>query len=154
MRALCFPADIPGWLIVLFLWLCWGFDLKLRGGIMMAEFKENSWPMRTWYRGWGGTTFGHAMIFAAGFDPLGPLPYHELVHVEQFEAMTLAGYVPGVALALSIHPLAGLAMVVLFGFVAMLAAMAAAWLRGEKPYRGSVMEEAAYDATELRGPQS
>jgi hypothetical protein len=116
----------------------------------MARLKPSSWPARTWYRNWGGTTFGYGIMLSATAG--NPVIEHELVHVEQAEANTIAGLVMGaIASAVILSPwplfvgwLGGAAL-------AYVGASVAAALRGEADaYRGNHLEEAAYNASEVK----
>ena len=116
----------------------------------MVRLRRDSWPVRTWYRRWAGTTFGYGIMLSP--DAGGPTVEHELVHVEQAEANTLAGLaLGGLASLASLSPwplavgwLGGAAL-------AYAGASVAAWLRSEPDaYRGNHLEEAAYNATEVK----
>ncbi|MCI0664266.1 MAG: hypothetical protein L0220_24670 [Acidobacteria bacterium] len=146
LRTICVPSDVIAHLIVLAVHLLWGRRLVFRKGILCTELDEKSWPSRTWYKNWGGTTFGHAMMFAAGQLDNPRIFNHEMVHVEQFEAENIQS----LALACMFFSLGApiwAVVVMAFGaFLNYIASVAAALLRGESSgYRGSHLEEAAYD---------
>ena len=145
--------DILTLLAVLFIRLAWGKAFFWREGLW-AELREKSWPMRTWYKGWGGSTFCHGGMIAPGRHDILP---HELVHVEQTEARMLAGLVIGLAsAAVSLYYGAGLVQALIalelpwFGawMVGYTASLAQAYIRGEDPYKGSHLEEAANALTD------
>lgn len=105
-----------------------------------------------WYEAWGGTTFGYGVMLAPGQSPA--TLFHEMVHVEQLEAGTLAGLLLGVLVGLATRSWEGLAAGVgcwlLSAVLAYVGALWAAWLRNESSsYRGNHLEEAAYNATEV-----
>ncbi len=142
--ALCLPADIVAWSIVLFCRLFWGSNLRWRApGALTMNFLPDSWPMRTWYKSWGGTTFGHGMILYP--DPIEKTLKHEFVHVKQFEGSCLVAALTALLLLITGAGWLTIAPVLtLHWFARVLTANAAAWLRGESFYRGSIEEEAAY----------
>jgi len=148
------PSDLLVWLAVLIVTAAWGRKLHWLRGVW-CEFKPNSWPVRTWFKDWGGTTLGHGGWYAPdhsggrGLDT--PIEVHEQTHVEQYEVGCFVGFILAVAFCLS-HVLTDLAMGIgggvaiwtLTGWMFMLAGYAVAWLRGEPVYMGSVHEEGAY----------
>lgn len=154
-----FPADILSWLAVLFIRLLFGRRLFWLDGLWV-ELREGSFPDATWGRKWVGATLAHGGVLAAGRAG-GPGPdtgteRHELVHVEQFEARMLAGFVVGL-LCITSFMIDGCAVAALVcgAFVWLLswpvgytASMGTAYLRGEDPYRGSYLEESAYHEDE------
>lgn len=138
-----FPADVICWLIILTMWLCFGHQLQWKHGVLTFELKRDSWPQRTWYAGWGGTTFGHGIMFAVDHLDWDPIWLHELVHVEQFEAECLQN-----TIFFAICTLLGFWWVGLIWWagaplLGVLAGYTTAWLRGEEFYMGSHLEEAA-----------
>ena len=162
LYAVCFPQDVVSWLMILAIRALWGESLEWEspaemgrpgGPVLTVTLRKDSWPSRTWYRKWGGTTFGHAIMYAHGRraragERWKPIQVHEHVHVEQFEAAMLQSLIVGSSVAILMHSSAGLvlgAVIWLMGYVAMGAAnWTTAWFRGEDPYRGSHHEEAAY----------
>lgn len=167
LYVVCFPQNLVSWLAVLVIRALWGEDLEWEspteigrpgGPVLTVSLREDSWPSRTWYRKWGGTTLGHAIMYAHGRraragERWEPIQVHEHVHVEQFEAAMLKSLVVGLAVAIMLHSIAGVMFGVAIwstGYVAMGAAnWTTAWLRGEDPYRGSHHEEAAYAIDEI-----
>lgn len=137
------PADIIAWLILLIVWALWGHQLQWRHGVLCCELKPDSWPQRTWYAAWGGTTFGHSIMFAKGHLEHPPIWVHELVHVEQFEAACVLNAMFFVVWSLGGLWWAGLIASALMPFANVLAAYITGWLRGEGFYAGSNLEEAA-----------
>lgn len=112
--------------------------------------------MRTWYKGWAGTTFGHGGFLAPGkaggkgIDT--KTEFHEHVHVEQYEGASLQGFLYGLAVffvswcmgGVAIGAMAGGVIWLTGGMLAYACASLQAWFRGESLYMGSVKEEAAY----------
>ena len=142
-------ADLVSILVALVFRVLWGRDLFWADGIW-AELKEHSWPARTWYKRWNGTTLCHGGFISFGKHKCIP---HELHHVEQCEARMLAGFIIGLASAavtlfFDRNPWHALIALELpwFGVwpLGYLASLAQAYLRGEDPYYGSHLEEAAY----------
>lgn len=145
------PADVVGWLVVLLVRLLWGRRLRWRLGALRCQLREKSWPSRSWYRGWGGTTVApHAVFFGhrtavSPEDSAAPgiIEVHEAVHTEQGEAACLGWSV--VALCLAWHyPVAAAVVWCAAWPVSMVGGWLAAMLRGEKAYRGAAHEEGAY----------
>lgn len=140
------PADLVSVLVVLFIRIAWGARLNVERGCLTVTLASGSWPMRTWYRGWAGTTFCHAIMLA----PLTPelrkeILDHELVHVEQIEARCLSGMLFGIVIAATWHPVAGVVAWLVSSILNYFAAGVVAVLRGKDFYRGNAFEEAAYD---------
>lgn len=156
LRLCCFPADLVvslgAYLVVRGLWGTAGVK-KSRGAswAIVSRLKPTSWPAQTWYRGWGGTTFGHFVMVNSTVDEdrLDSLLMHEFVHVEQFEVGCVFGAVVMIASPL-LFPFFGYWFPFFMWAVSspLFAACAyvTAWLRGESAYEGSSNEEAAYDA--------
>lgn len=149
LRALCWPLFL-GSLVVLLVRAAWGSDLWWSDGCLMARLSLSSWPARTWYRRWGGTTFGYGIMLAPASGD--QIVQHELVHVEQAEANTLAGLALGALASLvSLSPWPLLVGWLGGAIMAYLGATLTAWLRSEPDaYRGNHLEEAAYNATEAK----
>jgi hypothetical protein len=152
MRKLSYlPAAWPGLLYALPLlaaYLLWGErdSFRWHKDAWFWSLRADSWPRRTWYKSWGGTTFGHVVMTRPRLS--GRLVAHELVHVEQFDAQSLLGLVIAAVLLVLGHPwwLGLLAWVAVPGANYVTAGIVAA-LRGESFYRGNHLEEGAYDAT-------
>ena len=156
-RAMCLPLYL-GTLVALVVHALWGEKTWWIDGVLFTELKVDSWPNRTWYKGWGGTTFGYGIMLAP--NQAESVSKHELVHVEQGEASVVGGIFTGLLAVLITHSIWS---VPLFFFcwitswwMAYLGSMVAALLRGEKSaYRGSHLEEAAYsiaDQNHLKSP--
>lgn len=142
------PSDVVAVLIVLVVRALWGARLTLERGCVVVTLASGSWPMRTWYRGWGGTTFGHAMMLAPlALKQRVEILDHESVHVEQLEGHALMALVYAIPLAVTWHWLAGLLAWSLSSLVSYGAAGVVAVLRGESYYSGNANEEAAYAQT-------
>jgi hypothetical protein len=154
LRLLTLPADILGWLIIVFIRLCWGTKLQSKEGILTTTLRKDSWPIRSWYKNWGGTTFGHAMMFNPYTENVNRLFSHEKVHVEQFEVVAILSLPLAIWLVVQTNYVFAAAVILFSGFINVLTALFVAWLRGENPYRGSVLEEAAYDSTDLHDPEA
>lgn len=144
------PSDLVAWAIVLFVHLLWGHRLVRRHGVLATELHPTSWPSRTWYKNWGATTFGHGIMFNDGELEREDLWRHELVHVEQYESEALQNL--GIlAYFLVVGPWwAGLAWCALGGLLSMVSGFGTAFCRGEGPYTGSHLEEAARNAVSCR----
>lgn len=106
------------------------------------ELRENSWPMRTWYKNWGGTTLSHCIMFAPG--PGRRIEAHELHHVDQFDAQSLCGNILGTILAIQGHWVLGLLVWVLLPGLCYLSAGINAAVSGRRFYRDNVFEVGAY----------
>lgn len=154
---LCWPLFL-GTLISLLVHALWGSGMYWDGLVLVTELSPKSWPMKTWYRGWGGTTFGYGMMLAPRvLAPKMPdsVLSHELVHVEQLEAAAISGLMTGLLVLTLTRSWWGLAALFLCwisaGPLAYIAASVTAWLRAEpNAYSGNHMEEAAYNATEVK----
>jgi hypothetical protein len=139
--------DLIAWLAVILLWALWGTRLHWCEGLWF-EFKPGSWPMRTWYKKWGGTTFGHGGPLrpggagGAGIDTA--IEKHEHVHVEQYEASMLASFLIAIAVAITGSFALACSIWVSGGFLYYMCSIIQALLRGENPYTGSHLEESAY----------
>ena len=158
------PADILwGWPIILLIRLLWGKNFEWESEALVCDLRPESWPARTWYTRWGGTTLSpHAIFYKDGLrnspgKPWAGIQVHEHVHVEQGEASCLRSFL--VALGTSVLLLtlghswpalwAGLILWIL-GYPLMgIANWGTAWLRGEEPYEGSNHEESAYAQGEI-----
>jgi hypothetical protein len=147
-NALRYVATLPGdvffaWPLVLFIRAAWGASLVWREGSLVVTLREGSWPMRTWYREWGGTTFGHGVMLASGQPP--SVLMHELVHVEQIEANAIVGFLFFGLLVCFGGWWLGLILWPLTPALAYGAASLVAWMRSEpNAYKGNHLEEAAY----------
>lgn len=153
-----FPADIVSWAFVLLVRILFGARLTWLDGLWV-ELRANSLLERTWGKSWLGFSAAHGGIFAAGRGG-GPgvdtdTEKHELVHVEQFESTMLVGFILGMFCAVAFlingcgrHALIPSLIIWLASWpLGYAASVAQAYLRGEDPYRGSHLEEGAYDAT-------
>jgi hypothetical protein len=152
------PFDILIWVAVLVLWALWGTKLHWLEGLWF-EFKPNSWPMRTWYKRWAGTTLGHGGFLApgrAGKEGIDTsTEFHEHIHVEQYEGAMFQSFIYGVTvftvLTCFSHSLAGEiiggAIWLSGGMLSYGCSATQAWLRGESWYMGGTKEESAYAQT-------
>lgn len=138
-----FVFDLPVWLLILFVHLLWGRNLHWEDTVLCTEFKLNSWPVRTWYKNWGGTTFGHGIVY--GPAPIESTRRHEHVHVEQYQASMVNGFLHAIIALLITGNLWFSAVVWFSGYVTYLCSnWITAFIRGEPVYSGSAHEEHAY----------
>lgn len=147
-RILCAPLYV-GMLIALVIHAMWGKEMKIQNGVLVTTLKEDSWPMRTWYKQWGGTCFGYGIMLAPNQVP--ETLIHEFVHTEQKEANTLFGLFTGLIFSITIG-LMGAGALSLIPFLSfwILSAYFIYWagslialLRGTKAYRDNHLEKAA-----------
>lgn len=140
---LMLPTDIVGWLVM---WIIvrpfWGKSLVWSDGVLLCELRPDSWAMQTWYKRWGGTTIGHAIMVAP--NQAASILVHERVHVMQLETSALASAVMAL-LAVWQAPWAALVIWALGPTLVYLAGMLSALCYGLDPYRGNPAETAAYD---------
>jgi len=147
-KILCWPLFL-GTLIALVVRALWGESTRWESGVLVTVLSPTSWPMRSWYKRWGGTCFGYGIMLAPGqgVETL----QHELHHVEQNEAASIGGLILGILVLLLTRSWEGLGALVFCWisspWFAYVGALIAAWLRGEDAYRGNHLEEGAYDAT-------
>jgi hypothetical protein len=142
------------WPTVLLIWLLWGRKLHWLDGVW-CELKYDSWPSRTWYKGWGGTTLGHGGFYASGFTGDKGLDtsteIHEHIHVEQYEAAMLGSFLVSVVAFLIFHSWWFCLGAWSSGYLVMgISNWLQAWFRGESLYMGSAHEESAYAQTKLK----
>lgn len=136
------PTDILAGLAALFVRVAWGSSLAYRSGAFIVRLKPTSWPMRSWYRGWAGTTFfGHFIMLAP--DPDAAVLKHEPEHVEQFELLGLLGLLVAILLTCLGWWWVGLIVWTLFPVLGYLGAMLTAILHGRSAYAGNVLERSA-----------
>lgn len=142
-----FPSDVLAWLLILAIHVLWGQNLRWEAGCLCTTLKPSSKPARTWYSAWGGTTFGHAIMFNADADPI--IPKHEHVHVRQFEYQGMYGLWIGLAI-LAFTQVWWLALGVwtTCGWMLYASASFNARLHGQNRYQGNPLEEAAYATQE------
>jgi len=152
------PLDVPLWILwILPFRAAWGRDLRWEEGSLAFTLKEDSWPMRTWYKDWSGTSIGHALMYAPHVKPaadgtLHRITVHEQFHVKQFESITLGSFlwawVPFGVLAAYGHWTAAFVCGSILWLGATLQHAVGnwlcAWIRGERAYRDSYHEQAAY----------
>jgi hypothetical protein len=150
-----FPAAILSWIAVLIVRVLWGHKLEWLDGLW-CELKEDSWPMRTWYKRWGGTTFVRGGFYRPGrkgqpgrIDTR--TEAHEHIHIEQAEASALFGTVVAITIILALPWstagfITALAVWTLTAPLIYLAAGIQAVVRGESFYKGNHFEEHAYDS--------
>ena len=143
--AFCLPSDLVAWLVLIWVDLVWGGESEWKGGVWWVRLRENSWPARTWFKRWGATTFGHAVMVGHRLSTWKDegLRGHEMVHVEQYEQEAVQGAILFAVFASLGWWWIGLIWWCLGGFIEMATGFFTAWLRGEPAYRGSHLEEAA-----------
>lgn len=152
------PQDILMWLFwILPFYALWGERLRWEEGSLVFNLKPDSWPMRTWYSKWGGTSIGHAIMYASHIQPdstgaLHRITVHEQHHVKQFESVSFASFmtawIPFAVLAA--HDLwesaviCGLVLWLLGHTFHGVGNFFVAWLLGGRAYRDSYHEQSAY----------
>jgi len=142
------PFDLLMWIFVLFVRGICGTKLHWQEGLW-CELRKGSFLAKKWAIDWAGVTLGHGGIYAPGYSG-GPgidtvCERHEHIHVEQYEAAMLAAFVFSItAVAAGADWRVCLMAWLLGGAIIYMASLIQAWLRGEKPYEGSHLEEAAY----------
>jgi hypothetical protein len=143
-RAICLPMVLYSYAIILVVRAAWGDTLWWQDGVLFTRLRAGTWPTQTWYSKWMGTCFGHSIMLAPSADA--KIVKHELRHVEQAEASSAVGLFLTLALGWPVGwpALCLWALLPLLGY---LGGMLTAVLRGEDPYRGNHLEEAAYDHT-------
>jgi hypothetical protein len=158
LRSLCWPLYF-GTLIARIVHALWGDTKKWANGVLVTTLSPTSWPMNPqkkwggWYRNWGGTCFGFGIMLAPGQSDV--VLQHEEVHVEQGMAAAIGGLLFGLLVLAITHSWGGLvaffACWMFSGAFAYIGASFAAWLRSEpNAYRGNHLEEAAYNATDVK----
>lgn len=144
--ALCLPNALFGWLFAAVQRLLWGEKLTWHGPVLVVTLKTGSWPLRTWYKNWGGTCVGYGIMIAPGNE--GVLP-HELEHTEQIQAGTIAGLLGGAIVAAAGAPVAGALLWLFQPALNYLCASLVALLKRKHGYRDNLFERAARDATKV-----
>jgi hypothetical protein len=152
LRALTWPLYV-GTLITLVIHAMWGTNKWFEKGVLFTRLKAESWPSRTWYRAWAGTTFGYGVMISATASE--SVIDHELIHVEQYQAASIGGLALGLLVLAITHSVWGIAaffaLWMLTHWAVYFAATFTAWLRREpNAYRGNCWEEAAYAETEVK----
>lgn len=163
VRFASLPADLIGlvwWLIVLALWGRVVHDRPMAIAaeppdvkVWAVELKPDSWPARTWYKKWGGTTLGHFIMFGAGRAAGARIWRHELVHVLQCEAVSVGATVLALVLVACGQYLGALIVWCTPYPIMGVGGWLGAWLRGLRFYRDSQHERSAY-AQQYGTPQS
>ena len=147
-------VDMFCWFFVgVVLYALWGTKRHWTAGCLCLEFQKGSWPTRTWYRKWLGTTLGHTIIYNVGRSGKPgivdtPTEEHEMIHVHQFEVMQQLGLTITVINVYSGFDFASewyeLLVLPAASGIAYLASMLQAIIRGETPYKNNIFEESAY----------
>ncbi len=146
------PFDVVMWLVVIAVRLTCGSKLQWCEGLW-CELTPKALFARKWGSKWAAITLGHAGIYGPGKTGLAGIDTstetHEHVHVEQYETAMLTSFVVGIIMVLSGSVWWACIAVWLSGWAwSYVASILQAWFRGEKPYRGSHLEEAAYSQQE------
>ena len=153
-----FPWDIVVFVIViLILRPLFGKRFQWMNGLWVI-IDSNSWFVRKIYKGYAGTTLGHGGFLVSGYEGGEGIDtsteFHEDQHIEQYEFIMLGCFLLSGISAGTIHLVGGevlwwlhLALWVFGWELFYVCSLLQAWLRGESPYRGSVLEEAAYSLT-------
>jgi len=151
------PFDVFVWLVwVLPFRALWGENLRWEEGSLVFNLTEDSWPSRTWYKDWLGTSICHAIMYSHN-TPQDQIPPHRIVvheqhHVKWFEGIVLSALVLALVV-LGVLGAAGLwTYALVCGFLIyslsyplqFLGNFFVAWLLTGRPYRDSFHEQAAY----------
>ena len=149
-----FPADILCWFFVgVVLYAFFGRKRNWTAGCLCIEFREGSWPTRTWYRRWAGTTLGNTIIYNVGRSGKPGIidtktEQHEQIHVAQYRTMQLLGMIITIINVLSGFDFQTewyeLLLLPSAALLAYLVSMLQALISGEAPYRDNIFEESAY----------
>lgn len=146
----CIGVDLFFWFwIGIVLHALWGTKRHWVAGCLCLEFKPNSWPTRTWYRTWLGTTFGHTIIYAPEKSGVPGIvdtysEQHEHIHVHQYEVLQLLSAILTATVLSTGFEWTKLLILFLGSGFGYLAGMVQALIRGESPYWDNIFEEAAY----------
>lgn len=152
-RTLTCPLYL-GMLLALVVHTLWGQKSFIQDGVLVTELKSDSWLMKGLFKNTGGTCLGLGIILKSGMNEYEyPIVLkHEMVHVEQNEAGSVAGLALGIVMATIVGLVGGGLWGLLpfflcwltFPWAAYLSASLVAILRSEESsYRGNHMEEAA-----------
>ena len=144
------PPALISWTVVLFVRVFWGHKLEWLDGLW-CELKPDSWPARTWYKKWGGTTLVRGGFYAPNRkgEP-GKIDTrteaHEHIHIEQSESNSLYGFLLFIYLSVftSVGLLTSLIIWTAAPVLIYLCAGIQAVVRGESFYKGNHYEEHAY----------
>jgi hypothetical protein len=149
LKCLCWPLFL-GSLVALVVHALWGASGKWEDGVFITTLSDKSWPMRSWYKNWGGTCFGYGIMLAPGTSDI--TLRHEKVHVEQNESGSVGGLMLGLLSLVTVHSWWGLATLVLCWigtpWFVYIGASLVAWLHGNSAYMGNNLEEAARNAAD------
>ena len=142
------PANLLSFLVVgVFIRALWGRDTFRVRGSLWIDLRMSWLASRPFFREFSAITLGHVVLAEPLTAPLiaqKKLLRHELVHIEQYEALHLLLAVVNGAWLLSGGPLwTALTVQALGGYAAFLLTNIAAWLRREPLYSGSHLEEGA-----------
>jgi len=132
-----------GALLAVVIHALWGRKSWWVDGVFVTELHPDSWPMRTWYKPWGGTCFGYGIMLAPEMPTYTLM--HELVHTKQLESASAGGFLLG--LICSVVTLNVLPLVVCWlmtGVLVYAGGSLISFFRGESnAYRYNHLEEAA-----------
>jgi hypothetical protein len=92
--------DLVLWLLwILPFWLLWGEHLRFQHGALVFNLKEGSWPNRTWYSRWGGTTLGNAIMYNYGRGGDNDrIQVHEEFHQKQYRGVMFSSFLTSLIL--------------------------------------------------------
>jgi len=141
---LCLPNVVIGWLFSAVVRALWGKSLTWHGPVLVVVLREDSWPIKTWWKGWAGFSIGHGVMLAPGQEPVLP---HELEHTEQAQAASVAGFAAGALASMAGSPVLGAVLWTLMPLLSYGGGSAVAWLNGKRGYRDNLFERAARDAS-------
>lgn len=138
------PTNIVGWILVSIASAAWGDGLRWRDGVLTTTFKVDSWPMKTWYKNWGGTTAGHAIVQAPNQPD--SIWKHEMIHVSQNQRTAILGTVFAIVAFFGGLTNWWLALLLwaLMPSISYLCAGLLAVMKGKPFYMANIDEEAAY----------
>jgi hypothetical protein len=139
------PSALFGLIVAGVVRLAWGKTSRWDLGIWWVILSEKSWPMRTWYRKWGGTTFGPlSVMLAPSYERNAEIVAHEAHHAKQMDAYAFAAFVTAVTFASLGHYVLAVLAWSFLGVLVYVGGHIAAFGRGENAYTGNVMEQGAY----------
>lgn len=147
LYVLCLPNVIFAYLIVAVIKALWGSSMVMENGILITELKEDSWPMRTWYKQWGGTCFGYGIMLAPNMDP--KVKKHELQHTIQVQAASIVGLFFCIIFSIIGYWWIGLLTWAIMPVLSYLAGGVVAAISGGSFYMDNLYERAARDSVSV-----
>lgn len=148
LRVLCAPLYV-GMLISLVFFALFGEKKEMVNGVLVTTMKADSWPVRTWFKNWGGFCAGYGIVLSSNHNDL--TLKHELVHTKQLEDHVVVGLMNGVVFAIALGAMGAgaFSLIPLFclwclsPIVNYLMGGATSLLRGGQFYRNNLAEESA-----------